>query len=122
LCLSIQDKWVYCDDISLDYTFAQSVLFKVYGSVVQETGHKTRGHACLTDDDKDNAKNNKGSLLYGELLPRGANKVRVRDEVAALVVRFCTQVTAVKIEIMLGTISLIYYLAVTPWCLQNKRY
>lgn len=34
------------------------------------------GHVCLTDDDKDNAKNNKGSLLYGELLPRGANKVR----------------------------------------------
>lgn len=33
------------------------------------------GHVCLTDDDKDNAKNNKGSLLYGELLPRGANKV-----------------------------------------------
>ena len=34
------------------------------------------GHVCLTDDDKDNAKNNRGSLLYGELLPRGANKVR----------------------------------------------
>ena len=34
------------------------------------------GHVCLTDDDKDKAKNNKGSLLYGELLPRGANKVR----------------------------------------------
>jgi hypothetical protein len=34
------------------------------------------GHVCLTDDDKDNAKSNKGSLLYGELLPRGANKVR----------------------------------------------
>lgn len=34
------------------------------------------GHVCLTDNDKDNARNNKGSLLYGELLPRGANKVR----------------------------------------------
>ena len=33
------------------------------------------GHVCLTDNDKDNARNNKGSLLYGELLPRGANKV-----------------------------------------------
>jgi hypothetical protein len=31
---------------------------------------------CLTDSDKDLAKVNKGSLLYGELLPRGANKVR----------------------------------------------
>ena len=34
---------MYCDDISLDYAFAQSVLFKVYGSTVQETGHKTKG-------------------------------------------------------------------------------
>ena len=40
---SLQDKWMYCDDISLDYAFAQSVLFKVYGSTVQETGHKTKG-------------------------------------------------------------------------------
>jgi hypothetical protein len=37
------------------------------------------GHVCLTDNDKDNARNNKGSLLYGELLPRGANKVRHRS-------------------------------------------
>ena len=35
------------------------------------------GHVCLTEDDKDNAKTNKGSLLYGELLPRGANKVTI---------------------------------------------
>lgn len=34
---------MYCDEISLDYAFAQSVLFKVYGSTVQETGHKTKG-------------------------------------------------------------------------------
>ena len=34
---------MYCDDLSLDYAFAQSVLFKVYGSTVQETGHKTKG-------------------------------------------------------------------------------
>jgi len=66
--------WVYVEDISLDYAFAQSVLFKVFGGGVQETGHKTRGHTCLTDGDKFNAKFSKGSLLYGELLPRGANK------------------------------------------------
>jgi hypothetical protein len=70
-----QDNWVYTEDISLDYAFAQSVLFKIYGSSVQETGHKTRGHVCITDADKDFAKCTKGSLLYGELLPRGANKV-----------------------------------------------
>ena len=66
--------WVYAEDVSLDYSFAQSVLFKIYGGQVQETGHKTRGHACLTDGDKTNAKFSRGSLLYGELLPRGANK------------------------------------------------
>ena len=38
-----QEKWMYCDEISQDYAFAQSVLFKVYGSTVQETGHKTKG-------------------------------------------------------------------------------
>ena len=66
---------MYVEDISLDFAFAQSVLFKVYGSVIQETGHKTRGHVCLTEDDKDWVAQNKGSFLYGELLPRGANKV-----------------------------------------------
>ena len=70
----VDDAWVYCEDITLDYTFAQSVLFKAYGSVVQETGHKTKGHICLTEEDKDAAKSMRGSLLYGELLPRGANK------------------------------------------------
>ena len=68
------DSWVYVEDISIDFSFAQSVLFKIFGGCVQETGHKTRGHICLTDEDKYNAKYSKGSLLYGELLPRGANK------------------------------------------------
>eukprot|EP00596_Hydrurales_sp_CCMP1899_P000367 CAMPEP_0119046274 /NCGR_PEP_ID=MMETSP1177-20130426/45527_1 /TAXON_ID=2985 /ORGANISM="Ochromonas sp, Strain CCMP1899" /LENGTH=938 /DNA_ID=CAMNT_0007019197 /DNA_START=345 /DNA_END=3160 /DNA_ORIENTATION=+ len=79
----IEDKWIYCDKVSLNYAFAQSVLFKVYGSTVQETGHKTKGHVCLTDIDKDNAKINKGSLLYGELLPRGANKAFGEQYLAA---------------------------------------
>jgi hypothetical protein len=70
------DQWVYVEDISLDYSFAQSVLFKITGGSIQETGHKTKGHACLTDSDKYISKlpEAKGSLLYGELLPRGANK------------------------------------------------
>ena len=73
---------MFVENISLDYAFAQSVLFKVYGSAVQETGHKTKGHVCVTDLDRDNAKYNKGSLLYGELLPRGANKVDMQTRLS----------------------------------------
>jgi hypothetical protein len=69
------EDWVYVEDISLDYAYAQSALFKIYGGVVQETGHKTKGHVVLTEMDKERAKIGHGSLLYGELLPRGANKV-----------------------------------------------
>lgn len=70
-----QDNWVYAEDISLDYAYAQSILFKMYGNVVQETGHLTKGHICLSEADRVVAQHVKGSLLYGELLPRGANKV-----------------------------------------------
>lgn len=45
----LKDKWMYCDDISLDYAFAQSVLFKIYGKTVQETGHKTKGAIGFCD-------------------------------------------------------------------------
>jgi hypothetical protein len=75
--MSLQDEWVYVEEISLDFSFAQSVLFKIYGGVIQETGHKTRGHICLTEEDKDYLNQTKGSFLYGELLPRGANKVGI---------------------------------------------
>lgn len=51
------------------------MLFKVYGNAIQETGHLTKGHVCLTDEDRAQAVYAKGSLLYGELLPRGANRV-----------------------------------------------
>jgi len=71
---SEEESWSYTEDISIEYAFAQSVLFKIYGGVVQETGHKTKGHLSLTDGDREIAKNMKGSLLYGELLSRGVNK------------------------------------------------
>lgn len=71
----MEDDWVYVDDVSLDYAFAQSALFKVYGTSIQETGHKTKGHVCLTEEDRKIGQQMKGSLLYGELLPRGVNKV-----------------------------------------------
>ena len=48
----IRNEWTYYEDISFDYAFTQSVLFKVYGGVVQETGHKTRGHVSLTEYDR----------------------------------------------------------------------
>jgi len=69
-----REEWTYFENISFDYAFTQSVLFKVYGGVVQETGHKTRGHMSLTEYDRYIARSQKGSLLYGELLPRGVNK------------------------------------------------
>lgn len=68
------DEWIYVEDLTLDYAFAQSVLFKIFGGTIQETGHKTKGHCSLTEADRIMAKSLKGSLLYGELLPRGANK------------------------------------------------
>lgn len=78
-----KDTWVYCEDISIDYAFAQSILFKIYGNSIQETGHLTKGHICLTENDRKNAIAVKGSLLYGELLPRGVNKALGSARMAA---------------------------------------
>ena len=77
------ENWDYCEEINSGYAFSQSVLFKIYGAVVQETGHKTRGHICLTDEDKTVILAQKGSLLYGELLPRGLNKALSRTRLNA---------------------------------------
>ena len=72
--LALVEPWAYCEDISLNFCRAQSVLHKVYGGKVQETGHKTVGHLCVTQEDIVSAKEANGNLLYGELLPRGVNK------------------------------------------------
>lgn len=72
--LAPMDKWAYCEEVSLEYASAQSTLHKVYGNKIQETGHRTEGHVCVRDEDRDVAKATKGSLLYGELLPRGVNR------------------------------------------------
>jgi len=68
------DKWAYCEEISLDYAKAQSTIHRVYGNKIQETGHRTEGHTCVSEEDKAMARTTKGSLLYGELLPRGVNR------------------------------------------------
>lgn len=47
---------------------------QVYGSTIQETGYRTRGHNSLTKADRKHALNSKGSFLYGEFLPRGVDK------------------------------------------------
>lgn len=68
--------WKFCEDISENFALSQSILFKAYGGIIQETGHKTRGHLALTENDRQMAKHKANNLLYGEILPRGLNKVR----------------------------------------------
>ncbi|CAM9872037.1 unnamed protein product, partial [Discosporangium mesarthrocarpum] len=68
------ENWNYQEDISLEFCSAQALLHRSYGCRVQETGHKTVGHTCVTEKDRVAAQEVKGSLLYGELLPRGVNK------------------------------------------------
>ena len=92
------DQWVFVEDISLDYAFAQSVLFKITGGSIQETGHKTKGHVCVTEVDKASSKQPgaRGSLLYGELLPGGANK-------AFGIAHLCCEDARVLFDLGMGT-------------------
>lgn len=73
------EPWTFEEDISLEYARAQAVIHWAYGGRIQETGHKTQGHLCVTEEDKALAKDAKSSLLYGELLPRGINKAMVQE-------------------------------------------
>ena len=68
------EPWTFAEDLSLAFARAQSVLHDCYGGRTQETGHKTLGHVCVTDDDRRRATEDRGSLLYGELLPRACTK------------------------------------------------
>lgn len=71
----LQDEpWTFAEDLSLAFARAQSVLHDCYGGRTQEIGHKTLGHVCVTNDDRRRATEDRGSLLYGELLPRGVHK------------------------------------------------
>lgn len=70
----LPEPWTFAEDLSLAYTKAQSTMHECYGRRVQETGHKTLGHTCVTEEDRRTACEHHGSLLYGELLPRGVNK------------------------------------------------
>jgi hypothetical protein len=49
----------------------------LYGLPIEERGHKTIGHICLTSEDNRIAANTRSDLLYGEVLPEGV--VRMLD-------------------------------------------
>ena len=68
------DKWCYCEEVTLGYAKAQSMIHRIYGNKIQETGHRTAGHINVLPEDKELARAIKASLLYGELLPRGVNR------------------------------------------------
>ena len=53
----LDDKpWVFSEEMTTDYVRAQSIVHRVYGNKIQETGHRTAGHLCLTEDDRDLAR------------------------------------------------------------------
>lgn len=91
-----QENWIFAEDITVEYAFAQSVLFKIYGNSLQETGHLTRGHVCVTESDRVNAQHVKSSLLYGELLPRGANKVIVMLQYVGFLFSLCRTICSYR--------------------------
>jgi hypothetical protein len=78
------DKWTFCEEITTEYAIAQSIMHRIYGNKIQETGHRTTGHLCVTDDDRKHANSTRGSLLYGELLPRGVNRALDSRHLSAL--------------------------------------
>ena len=42
------EQWTYAEEVSIDFVIAQSRLHRAFGSKIQETGHKTSGHLCVT--------------------------------------------------------------------------
>lgn len=46
------EAWTYVEEITGDYARAQSMMHWAYGGKIQETGHKTQGHLCVTEQDK----------------------------------------------------------------------
>lgn len=46
------EQWTYAEDITIDYAKAQALMHRAYGNKIQETGHKTQGHLCVTENDK----------------------------------------------------------------------
>lgn len=97
--------WTYVEEISLGYARAQAIMHRAYGNRIQETGHKTRGHLCVTETDRVLAQDAQSSLLYGELLPRGINKalgdMRLRGSEAEVVFELGMGIGKVAMQVFL---------------------
>ena len=71
----IESKHGTDESLSKNYVLAQSIVHMCFGNSTQQVGYRTDGHLCITDHDRVEAHNTGASLLYGEVLPRGCNKI-----------------------------------------------
>lgn len=62
-CAFAEQKWHFQEDITPEFCVSLSLLHRAYGCRVQETGHKTVGHTCVTDRDKVAAREVKVRIL-----------------------------------------------------------
>lgn len=63
------------EPLSQEYLLAQSIVHACFGNSTQQVGYRTDGHLCVTEQDRIIAHDTGSSLLYGEVLPRGCNKL-----------------------------------------------
>lgn len=73
--LELEEKSIYDEPLSDEYLIAQSLVHSAFGNSAQQVGYRTDGHLCITEQDRILANDSGSSLLYGEVLPRGVNKM-----------------------------------------------
>ena len=71
----VESKHYYEKPLSKNYVLAQSIVHMCFGNATQQVGYRTDGHLCITEQDRMIAHDTGSSLLYGEVLPRGCNKI-----------------------------------------------
>ena len=81
--LELEQKSSDDSPLTDEYLIAQSLLYLTFGNSAQQVGYRTDGHVCVTDADRLLADESGSSLLYGEVLPRGVNKMLDRDHLDA---------------------------------------
>lgn len=74
----------------------EAVLQEAYGKHTQQLGHKTDGHQCVTQRDREEASTSAASLLYGEVLPAGVAHMLDSDHL-------CAATAAVLYDLGMGT-------------------
>ena len=79
----VESKHYYDEPLSKNYVLAQSIVHMCFGNSTQQVGYRTDGHLCITDQDRMVAHDTGASLLYGEVLPRGCNKILDADHLNA---------------------------------------